>query len=178
MIDMRREHALHNREMRRLQEQIGETIVWFRMSMDSLFHPIYDDLGRTFEEGVLVDFIWIDQVEDPSQYTAEGRRPTNRLRGALSTQVGQGIGLNTDEAHGGRVFDPLPGYPEEQGRPIAPYRDDRNNDVIYYDGRYWSVSNYQIRGRMKGQDNVIGVSAIEIKPDELSLFVFPGHKET
>lgn len=169
MIDMRREHALHMRSIDRLQPQMGESVVWFVVDAESSYHPIYDDYGRNFKPGVIVPFLWIDQVEDPNQYTAEGVRPTNRFKGAVTLRTLGSVGVPVNDAHYDRLIDP-------EITPTTDVTNNRNNDILYYDKRFWQVSNFQIRGRMQSVDNMVGVSAIEIKRDELGPLTFPSEQ--
>ena len=47
--------------------------------------------------------------------------------------------------------------------------------IFYYDNRYWEVSGYQIRGRVKGEDVIIGITGIETFPtDDMILDEIPG----
>ena len=49
------------------------------------------------------------------------------------------------------------------------------HDVFYYDGRFYEVSGFQIRGRVQGEDVIIGVTGIESFPgDDLNLDFPPG----
>jgi hypothetical protein len=46
---------------------------------------------------------------------------------------------------------------------------------MYYDNRYYEVSAFQIRGRAKGEDVIIGITGIETYPSDDMLFDFqPG----
>lgn len=174
-VDMRREHAYQQRMMRDLQGHIGETVLWFRFDVSgSQYHDVYDEGNKQYLPPLLIPFMWLDQVEDPKQYTDVGRRPTMRLRGAVATEQALEAGLPISEVHGERSWDIRPEPPTGQdGRPASPWMDDRLNDVLYYDGRFWDVSNFQIRGRTQTGDNIIGVSAIETKHDELVRDIFP-----
>lgn len=169
MIDMRRETHHIWREMGRMQNTIGEAIVWFLFDTTTSHDRVYDEGGRDYLPGVLVPVLWIDQIEDVERYAAEGRRPTMRLRTAASAHaIYETIGKNV-EAHGGRVWDT---------RPVTnkPWFDDRLNDVLFYDGRFYEVSNYQIRGRAQESDVVIGISGIETDGvDERLWDLFPAN---
>ena len=43
--------------------------------------------------------------------------------------------------------------------------DDRSNDICYYNGRYYEISNYQIRGRIR-EDVIVGVTCTETYPED------------
>ena len=175
VLDLRRESARMNRELDRFQEVFGESVVWFRFDTETKFDNVYDTANRQYHPGIEITFLYLDQLEDPEQYSDNGRRPTMRLRGAIAIDTAIEMGLPADEAHGNRTWDSRPETdPPEVGRPLVPWIDDRNNDVLYYDGRFWAVSNFQIRGRMQGQDQIIGVTAIESDPtDEMAWDEFP-----
>lgn len=166
-IDMRREAAHIFKQMDRMQSVVGEAIVWFLFDLTSSYDRVYDEGNLNYHKGVLVPVLWIDQVEDVVNAAPEGRRPTVRLRTAMSARaIYETIGKNT-EAHGGRTWDVKPANKN--------WWDDRGNDVLWYDGRFWQVSNFQIRGRAKELDVVIGVSAIEVQGDEQLWDLFPAN---
>jgi hypothetical protein len=167
-VDMRREASHIFKQMNRMQRTIGESVIWFLFDMGSTYDRVYDEGNRTYLPGVLVPVLWIDQVEDPERYAAEGRRPTQRLRTAMSARdITETLGAHT-EAHGGRRWDI---------KPVGkPWWNDRNNDLLYYDGRFYEIANFQIRGRAQEHDVVIGVSGIETQEfDERLWDIFPGN---
>lgn len=176
-IDTRREMKRVWKEYDRYYSQVGEDVIWFMYdTISSEWDPIYDEGGKTFGPPIRVPALWVDQIEDPEQYSGEGRRPTQRFRFAVSAAALQQRGIDVLEAHGNAVgtdLPPVPG-PGQVGRPESPWRDDRLNDVVWYDNRFYSISNFQIRGRMKSADLIVGVSAIEMDPnDEAIQDVFP-----
>lgn len=172
-IDTRREMNRMWREFGRFHRVIGERLIWFKFdTTGSAFHPVYDEGNKQYLKGIKVPILWVDQVEDTEQYTDSGRRPTQRLKFAVSSRSLGECGISTREAHGNRRWDKHPILAD--GSP-APWLDDRNNDIVYYDGRFYGVSNFQIRGRAKGQDVIIGVSGIELDPDDEFIWdKFPG----
>lgn len=175
-IDTRREVSQIWRQYSRYQEDIGETLVWFKFDVDeSAYDDIYDEGSRTYQRGLLVPILWVDQIEDPEQYSAQGRRPTQRQRFAVSARTLSERGIGVLEAHGNRFHDVEPAPPDDQwGRPSSPWLDDRLNDICYYDGRFYSIADFQIRGRAKGLDTIIGVAGIEHDPYDEHIFdLFP-----
>lgn len=173
MIDVRREARRIWREFGRYHDAVGESVRWYRFdTRNSRWHEVYDTGGRTYLDPVTVPILWVDQVEDPEQFSDQGRRPTQRIKFAVSSRSLAECGIGVTEAHGNRRWDVPPVLADGS---LAPWLDDRLNDVIYYDGRFYSVSNFQIRGRAKGTDVVIGVSGIEVDPsDEMIFDEFPG----
>lgn len=161
-IDVRREAAHIGREFNRYQQTIGEALLWFCFDTSaSQYDTVYDEAYRQYQPARKVPVLWVDQQEAGEDYSPEGRRPTQRLRFAVGARTLWECGISVTEAHGERISD-------QQVDPV--WKDDRLNDMIYYDGRFYEVSNFQIRGRLQGEDVVIGVSCIETKPaDELNL---------
>ena len=165
MIDTRREAQHIFKELGRYQNKVGEGVIWFKFDVDSSYDDVYDEGGKNYLPGVAVPVLWIDQIEDVETYSAEGRRPTQRIRFACSARTINETGIGATEAHGGRLWDIKP-----SGKP---WWDDRLNDIIYYDGRYYEISNFQIKDRMR-QDIIIGISGIETQPEDERVFdIFP-----
>jgi hypothetical protein len=165
MIDTRREAAHIAREMARYHNEIGEAVIWFKFDTEnSHYDRVYNEGGKAWRRGLSVATLWIDQGEAPEQYLPEGRRPYVTLRFAVSAVALMESGVGQQEAHGHRVWD--------QGLLQDFWMDDRNNDVVYYDGRYWEVSNFQIRGRIQ-VDTVVGVTCTETYPEDEYTFDFP-----
>lgn len=165
MIDTRREAQHVFKELSRYQNKVGEAVIWFKFDLESSYDDVYDEGGKNYLPGVAVPVLWIDQIEDVETYSAEGRRPTQRIRFACSARTINETGIDATEAHGGRLWDTKP--------ESKPWWDDRLNDIIYYDGRYYEISNFQIKDRMR-QDIIIGVSGIETQPSDERVFdLFP-----
>jgi hypothetical protein len=165
MIDTRREAAHIAREMARYHNTLGEAVIWFKFdTVNSHYDRVYNEGGKAWLRGLSVATLWIDQGEAPEQYLPEGRRPYVTLRFAVSAQAIMESGVGQQEAHGHRVWD--------AGLIQDFWMDDRNNDVVYYDGRYWEVSNFQIRGRIR-EDTVVGVTCTETYPEDEYTFDFP-----
>lgn len=177
-LDMRRELSRIHTEFDRQAAVIGESVLWFPFDADNTqYLDVYDEFAeRAFQTPRYVTVLWVDQIEDPEQYSDSGRRPTQRLRFAVSTRMLDEADITTTEAHGGRVWDPIPAA--QEGRPASQIRRDRLNDVVYYDGRFYGISNYQIRGRAKTADALIGVTAIEMQADERLTSLLPGFGST
>jgi hypothetical protein len=165
VLDTRREAAKIDREFSRYHQKMGESVVWFPFdTVSSHYYGTYDEGGRAYLPGILVPILWVDQIEAPEQYTSEGRRPVQGLRFAISAKAVYEVGLSDREAHGHRVWD--------AGLINNSWFDDRSNDICYYNGRYYEVSNYQIRGRLR-EDVIIGITATETYPEDEYTFDFP-----
>lgn len=165
-IDPRREAAHISREFTRYQQTMGEAVLWFCFDVqNSQYDTVYDEGYRQYQEARKVPVLWVDQQESAEDYGPEGRRPTQRLRFAVGARALWECGISVTEAHGNRVYD-------QQYSPS--WKDDRLNDLVYYDGRFYEISNFQIRGRLQTEDVVIGVSCIESKTaDEMNLDTVP-----
>lgn len=165
MIDTRRE-ALHiEREFTRYQKKVGESVIWFMFDpTTSQYSGTYDEGGRDYQRGINVPVLWIDQIEAPEQYLPEGKRPVQGLRFGVSAKAIYEVGLSDREATGHRVWD--------TGLINGNWFNDRSNDICYYNGRYYEVSNYQIRGRIR-EDVIIGVTCTETYPEDEYTFDFP-----
>lgn len=177
-LDLRREMVHIWDEYQRFQDIIGEEIIWFRFDTEnSQYDDVYDETGRTYLTGVRLNVLWVDQIEDPEQYNPEGgRRPQQRFRFAISARHLRERGISTQEAHGRTldIYKRPAAAPPQYGRPKMPWFDDRLNDVVYYDKRFYAISNFQIRGRGKYDDVIIGVSALEFIPDDEAIWdLFP-----
>lgn len=174
-IDTRRELGHIWREYQRYYRQVGEEVVWFKFDIDkSEYDDIYDTGGRSYRAGIRMPILWVDQIEDPEQYSEMGRRPTQRIRFAVSSRMMTNRGISTYEAHGHQLSSPRPDapHPPQPGRAESPWLDDRLNDVLFYDDRFYSISNFQIRGRVKNKDAIIGVAGLELIPEDESVFDF------
>ena len=165
-VDMRREAQHIRNEFTRYHRAIGESVMWFCFDQQhSHYDRVYDEGYRRYEQARKVPVLWIDQMEANEDYAPEGRRPTQRLRFAVSARELFETGISVTEAHGERIWD-------QSQNPV--WNSDRLDDLLYYDGRFYEVSNFQIRGRLQDQDMIIGVSGIETKPaDELNLDTVP-----
>lgn len=166
MFDPRREAGHVHREYNRYHKKMGESILWFAFdTVNSGYDDVYDEGFRRYESAKIVPVLWVDQQEATEDYSPEGRRPTQRLRFAVGSRSLFECGIGVTEVHGGRIYD----------QSISDvWKEDRLNDVVYYDGRFYEISSFQIRGRLQGEDVVIGVSCIETKlHDELNLDVTP-----
>lgn len=161
-VDSRRELSHIRKEFVRFHKKVGEALSWFLFDTEtSLYDNVYDEGFRQYMPAVRVPILWVDQQEAMEDYGPEGRRPTQRLRFAVSAQSLFECGISVTEAHGNRISD---------HSPTTVWRADRLNDLLYYDGRFYEVSGFQIRGRLQGEDVIIGISGIETFPsDELNL---------
>jgi len=175
-VDVRRELKYIWNQYEKYWDVIGEEVIWFQFdTVNSRWDDVYDETGASFRPGIRIPILWVDQIEDPEQYSGEGRRPTMRIRFAISTRTMRARGITTLDAHGGGTFGVVPDPPEpaQIGRDETAWLDDRLNDVIFYDGRYFAVSNYQIRGRTPQGEVILGIAGLEMQMDEFDKDNFP-----
>jgi hypothetical protein len=166
-MDPRREASQIQKHFARYHDTIGEAIIYFRFDADtSAYDRVYDEGFRKYHEGMRIAILWADQMEAVEDYAPEGRRPTQRCRLAVSARCMYEAGISITEAHGNRL---------EDISPSTIWRRDRNHDIFWYDSRFYEVSGFQIRGRVQGEDVIIGVTGIEsFKEDDMILDFPPG----
>lgn len=166
-MDTRREALQIQKHFHRHHERVGEAIVYFRFNADdSRYDRVYDEGYRKYLTGIRVPILWVDQMEAVEDYSPEGRRPTQRCRLACAARSIYEAGISITEVHGNRLQD---------SSPSTTWRRDSLHDIFYYDGRFYEVSGFQIRGRVQGEDVIIGVTGIEtFKGDDMALDFPPG----
>jgi len=163
-MDVRREARQIWKHFGRYQLTVGESVVYFRFDADaSAYDKVYDEGFRRYHIGVKIPILWVDQTEPTEDYTSEGRRPMQRLRFAVSAREMHEAGFAVTEVTHNRLQD-VP--------PNSIWRRDRLNDILYYDSRYFEISAFQIRGRLQGEDVIIGITCIETWPDDDAVFDF------
>jgi hypothetical protein len=166
-MDPRREARQIWKHFTRFHKDIGESLVYYRFNADTSHHDtVYDEGFRRYHIGVRVPILWVDQTEPTEDYTSEGRRPIQRLRCAVSARDMYEAGFSVTEVTGNRLQD----GPANDG-----WRRDRMHDLVWYDSRFFEISAYQIRGRVQGEDVIIGITAIETWPADDAIFDYlPG----
>ena len=166
-MDARREAGQIWKHFNRYHAMIGESMLYYRFDADtSQYDSVYDEGFRKYHIGIRIAILWVDQMEAVEDYAPEGRRPTQRMRCAVSAREMYGAGLSVTEVHGNQLSDES---------PSDIWRRDRMHDLFYYDNRFWEISGYQLRGRIKGEDVIIGITAIETFPtDDMLLDEIPG----
>jgi hypothetical protein len=149
-MDLRRELGLIRKNYRQYQRDYGETVVWYEfipLGTNTTTTSVYDDVydeglygtgGRKFKEGITLPVLMASETEDQKRAIPEGRQPVELTNLAISIEDMRSAGI------------------------AEPYEYRRHlNDMFFYDGRYFSVQSYRVRGRLK--DDVIAVvEGIEI----------------
>jgi hypothetical protein len=157
-MDPRREVNQVFKHFTRYQKDIGEALLYHVFdATNSEYDSVYDEGFRRYGKGIRIPILWIDQMEAVEDYAPEGRRPTQRMRCAVSARNMYEAGISVTEVHGNQLTDTS---------PSDMWRQDRMHDIYWYDNRYWEVSGFQIRGRVKGEDVIIGITGIETFPND------------
>jgi hypothetical protein len=149
-MDLRRELAQIRKHYRRYHQVHGESVVWYEFvpfgsdpEKDSVYDDVYDEGragtgGRRYRSGLVVPVLMVTETEDQKRAIPEGRQPVQVTNFVCSVEDLRDAGLNE---------------PWEYKRHL--------NDLFTYDGRYFSITSYRVRGRGK-DDVLIVVEGIEI----------------
>ena len=153
-MDARRELDLINKHFQMHHKATGDTVVWYEFvplaasaSAGSIYDDVYDEAptstgGRSYKTGVLLPTLLASENEDQKRAIPEGR------------QVVQTMDL----------FIPLRDMREAGISEPQEYRK-HLNDMFLYDGRYYSVFNYRVRGRLRDEIFVL-ISGLETYIDQ------------
>lgn len=138
-MDIRRELGLINKHFRNHHTVAGETVVWYEFtplgsaSVNSIYDDVYDEGipgvgGRTYKTGVVLPILLGSENEDQRRSIPEARQPTQTMNMFVSIQDMSSAGI------------------------YAPWEYRHHlNDVFLYDGRYYSVYDYKVRGRLRSE---------------------------
>jgi hypothetical protein len=153
-MDLRREVSQIRRHYREYTRNYGETVVWFEYipqttpaSAGSIYDDVYDEgivgaSGRKYKAGVTIPTLQISEQEDQKRAIPEGRQPVELTNFVASIEDFRNAG----------VSDPF-----EYQRHL--------NDMFLYDGRYFSIATYRVRGRLR-DDVMVVVEGIEVYVDQ------------
>ena len=142
MTNVRREADHIWDTYRRYHRETGESLVWYELqpfgstaATDSLYDDVYDEGlsstgGLRYQTGIVLPVIQIQETEDTKRAQADGRLVVQTAIGVLSVKDMRDAGVSD----------------------VTEYRK-HLNDMFFYDGRYYSISSYRVRGR--GRDDVI-----------------------
>lgn len=150
-MDGRRELAHIRKNYRQYQRHVGETISWFSFIPFSNVGSTYDDVydegvggsgGKKYRDNISIPVLMITETEDTKRAIPEGRQPVQVVNVVMSIADMRDAGV-----------------PE-------PYEYQRHlNDMFMYDARYYSVTMYRVRGRVK-DDVLVVVEGIEVYVDD------------
>jgi hypothetical protein len=148
-MDDRRELAYIFRQYDRFTASMGEEVEWFELDVAATTtNSVYDEPGnRVYKPPVRVTMIQIDESEPIEEQGHEGRHSTGTLRAGVTAKALREAGVSVTHGNAPKHL----------------------NDVLYWNGRYFAVSSFQIRGRVRG-DVMIGITAVETMEAEEYVF--------
>jgi hypothetical protein len=149
-MDSRRELGQIRKHYRQYHRAVGEHITWFEFidfNSGSTTDDVYDEGnsgtgGKKYNTGINLPVLMVTETEDTKRAIPEGRQPVQVVNAVLSIQDARDAGLTE---------------PFEYQKHL--------NDMFFYDGRYYGVSLYRVRGRAK-DDVLIIVEGIEVYIDQ------------
>jgi hypothetical protein len=153
-MDIRRELDLINKHFMAHFKTAGAAIVWYEFmpfaasaSAGSVYDDVYDEGtpsagGRSYKQGVILPVLLAVENEDQRRSIPEGRQVVQTVDVFIPYRAMYETGINE---------------PYEYRRHL--------NDIFLYDGRYYSVYNYRVRGRLRDEVFIL-VSGSEIYIDQ------------
>lgn len=146
MVDLRKELSLINKHIRQHGREAGSSIVWYEflaLGEGSEYDDIYDEgdlgvTGRSYAPGIIIPTIYVEEIEDQFTGSEDGRQPTQNLDVTMLYQDVLRSGMSD---------------PWEYQRHL--------NDMLSYDGRFYKVSAYRVRGQAPS-DVLVVVKAFQI----------------
>ena len=91
-MDTRRELGLINKHVRQRNQQAGEHVIWYEFkklgSGGSTYDDVYDEGapgvgGKSYDRGLVIPTIYVEEVEDDFRAIDDGRLPTQNLRATV-----------------------------------------------------------------------------------------------
>ncbi len=149
-----RELSEIRKHYRRYRDSSGEFITWYQFvnfgdnpATNSVYDDVYDEAplgtgGKKYETGVIVPVLMITESEDLKRAIPEGRQPVQLTNFVASVEDFSKSGVRS---------------PWEYQKHL--------NDLFMYDGRYFSVVTYRVRGRVR-DDVMVVVEGIEVYIDQ------------
>lgn len=149
-MDIRRELDIINKHFRVHHKAAGETIVWYEFiplggasASYSTYDNVYDEGpiaggGRKYQPGVALPVLLASENEDQKRAIPEARQVVQTMNLFISIRDMREAGISDPYEYRGHL-----------------------NDIFLYDGRYYSVYNYRVRGRLR-DDVFVLVDGIEM----------------
>jgi len=150
-MDVRTELNLIRKHYREYSRQAGEHVVYYEFlpfgaaasASESFYDPVYNegiggDGGRKYKDGVSIPVLMITETEDQKRAIPEGRQPIEVANFVASVDEVRRAGITN----------------------LFEYKQ-HLNDLFIYDGRYFTVTSYKVRGRMR-DDVIIVVEGLEV----------------
>jgi hypothetical protein len=115
----------------------GETVVWFEFnplgsaSVNSIYDDVYDEGtpgsgGRSYKPGVVIPILLGSENEDQKRAIPEARQTVQTINVFIGMRDMREAGIATPYEYRSHL-----------------------NDIFLYDGRYYTVYDYRVRGRLK-----------------------------
>jgi hypothetical protein len=139
-MDVRRELDLVNKHFRRHHDVAGDTVVWYEfipLGASASAYSVYDDVydegaraepGRSYRPGIVIPTLLASENEDQRRAIPEGRQPVQTMNLFVSLRDMREAGVEN---------------PHEYRQHL--------NDMFLYDGRYYTVYDYRVRGRLRDE---------------------------
>lgn len=148
MTVVRRELNEIRKHYRRYHREAGESIEWYEFipfgtaASSSVYDDVYDEGapgsgGKKYKTGIIVPVLMITESEDTKRAIPEGRQPTQLVNFVASIQDWREAGITAPWEYQARL-----------------------NDMFQYDGRFYSVVSYRVRGRAS-DDVMLVVEGVE-----------------
>lgn len=150
-VDLTREFHRIDEEVHRRVVEVGEHVMWYEfleLGAGSVYDDIYDEgnpgiEGRTYGLPKCVNTLYAEEIEDQAGSREDGRQPTQNVRLTILLSHAIEAGLK----------DPGEYQPHLK-------------DVFQYDGRFYEVYRYRVRGRMEGKEVILSVEGVETYVDQ------------
>lgn len=149
-MDSRVEVSQIRKHYREYFRKVGETIIYYEFtpfaasaSAGSYYDDVYNEgiagpSGRKYGNGLVIPVLMITETEDQKRAIPEGRQPVEVANFVASIEDFRNAGLSE---------------PHEYRKHL--------NDMFMYDGRYFTVTSYKVRGRLK-DDVIVTVEGLEV----------------
>ena len=152
-MDIRRELDHINSHFRRYRNVAGLSVVWYEFnplgaaSVNSVYDDVYDEGirgpgGKKYNPGVTIPVLLASENEDERRAIADGRQPTQTMTLFVTMKDMKDAGLS---------------QPWEYKNHL--------NDMFVYDGRFYNIFSYRVRGAIKEEVFVL-VSGYETFVDQ------------
>lgn len=150
-MDIRRELVNINRHFDWMQKTQGDVVIWYEFipfsNTGSRYDDVYDEgivgaSGRKFKNGKILPILRIQEREDQKRAIPEGRLPFQNIMIFVSAKDMRNAGIDNVWEYESRI-----------------------NDMFKWDSRYYSIHDYMVRGRLRGEVYYI-VEGIQVYVDQ------------
>lgn len=134
-MEIRRELDLINKQFNWFYHTQGMAALWYEFIPIAAGGSVYDDVydegivgnnGRKYKSGVVLPVLRITESEDQKRAIPEGRLPFQTVMLFVSAQAMNNAGITTPWEYESRL-----------------------NDMFKWDGRYYTVVDYKVRGQLR-----------------------------